>query len=123
MTPHADRHQQFSFYRSAAHRDLHSFPTRRSSDLVAAAAELGAQGITVNVVNPGPTDTGWISAELNERIRRATPLGRVGRPEDAAQLVAFLCSPRGSWITGQILVCDGGASVAPTLREGRRPLE
>ena len=90
---------------------------------VAAAAELGAQGITVNVVNPGPTDTGWISAELNERIRRATPLGRVGRPEDAAQLVAFLCSPRGSWITGQILVCDGGASVAPTLREGRRPLE
>jgi 3-oxoacyl-[acyl-carrier protein] reductase len=91
--------------------------------VVAAAAELGPQGITVNAVNPGPTDTGWMSPELYERIRHTTPLGRVGRPEDAAELVTFLCSPRAGWITGQILVCDGGASVAPTLRRGRRPLE
>jgi 3-oxoacyl-[acyl-carrier protein] reductase len=91
--------------------------------VVAAAAELGPQGITVNAVNPGPTDTGWMSPELHERIREATPLARVGRLEDAAELVAFLCSPRGSWITGQVLVCDGGASIAPTLRRGRGPLE
>lgn len=91
--------------------------------VVAGAAELGPQGITVNAVDPGPTDTGWMSPELHARIREATPLGRVGRPQDAAELVGFLCSPRGSWITGQILVCDGGASIAPTLRQGRRRLE
>ena len=91
--------------------------------VVAAAAELGRQGITVNAVNPGPTDTGWMSPELSERIRETTPLGRIGRPEDAAALVAFLCSPRGGWITGQILTSDGGASVAPALRRGRRLLE
>jgi 3-oxoacyl-[acyl-carrier protein] reductase len=90
--------------------------------VVAAAAELATQGITVNAVNPGPTDTGWMSPELYERIREATPLGRVGRPEDAAELVAFLCSPRGGWITGQILVSDGGGSIGPAVRRGREPL-
>jgi 3-oxoacyl-[acyl-carrier protein] reductase len=91
--------------------------------VVAAAVELGPKGITVNAVNPGPTDTGWMSPELAELIRKATPLGRVGQPEDAAELVAFLCSPRGGWITGQVLVSDGGRSVAPTVRRGREPLE
>jgi 3-oxoacyl-[acyl-carrier protein] reductase len=91
--------------------------------VVAAAAELGPKGITVNAVDPGPTDTGWMSAELAEQIRAATPLGRLGRAEDAAELVAFLCSPRGGWITGQVLVSDGGISVAPALRRGRKPLE
>jgi 3-oxoacyl-[acyl-carrier protein] reductase len=89
--------------------------------VVAAAAELGPLGITVNAVNPGPTDTGWMSPELYERIRNATPLGRVGRPEDAAKLVAFLCSARGGWLTGQILASDGGASIAPQIRRGREP--
>jgi 3-oxoacyl-[acyl-carrier protein] reductase len=91
--------------------------------VVAAAAELGPLGITVNAVNPGPTDTGWISSELRERLEQRTPLGRVGRPEDAAELVAFLCSPRGGWITGQIITSDGGWSVAPTVRRGRTPLD
>jgi 3-oxoacyl-[acyl-carrier protein] reductase len=91
--------------------------------VVGAAAELGPHGITVNAVNPGATDTGWISPELYERIRDATPLGRVGRPEDAAELVAFLCSPRGGWITGQVLVSDGGGSVGPAIRKAREPLE
>jgi 3-oxoacyl-[acyl-carrier protein] reductase len=90
--------------------------------IVAAAAELGPRGITVNAVNPGATDTGWMSPELYERIREATALGRVGRPEDAAALVSFLCSPRGGWITGQILVSDGGGSIAPALRRGREPV-
>jgi 3-oxoacyl-[acyl-carrier protein] reductase len=92
--------------------------------VVAAAAELGPTGITVNAVNPGPTDTGWISPELREWLERATPVGRVGRPVDAAALVAFLCSPGGGWITGQVLVSDGGASVASILHRGRhRPDE
>jgi 3-oxoacyl-[acyl-carrier protein] reductase len=90
--------------------------------VVAAAAELAPQGITVNAVNPGPTDSGWMSEELHERIREATPLGRVGLPRDAAELVAFLCSPAGGWITGQILVSDGGGSVGPAVRRGREPL-
>ena len=91
--------------------------------VVAAAAELGPQGITVNAVDPGATDTGWISPELHERISESTPLGRVGRPEDAAALVSFLCSPRAGWITGQIIVSDGGRSIAPAMRRGREPLD
>lgn len=91
--------------------------------VVAAAAELGPRGITVNAVDPGATDTGWISPELHERISEATPLRRVGRPEDAAALVSFLCSPRGGWITGQVLVSDGGGSIAPALRRGRDPAD
>jgi 3-oxoacyl-[acyl-carrier protein] reductase len=91
--------------------------------VVAAAAELGPRGITVNAVDPGATDTGWISPELYERISESTPLGRVGQPEDAAAFVSFLCSPRGGWITGQIMVSDGGATIAPALRRGREPLD
>jgi 3-oxoacyl-[acyl-carrier protein] reductase len=91
--------------------------------VVAAAAELGPLGITVNAINPGPTDTGWMSPELRERFERRAPLGRVGRPEDAAELVAFLCSRRARWITGQVITSDGGWSVAPAVRVGRTPIE
>jgi 3-oxoacyl-[acyl-carrier protein] reductase len=90
--------------------------------VVAAAVELAPQGITVNAINPGATDTGWMSRELYERIREATPLGRVGQPEDAAELVVFLCSPRGGWITGQVLVSDGGGSVGAAVRRAREAL-
>jgi 3-oxoacyl-[acyl-carrier protein] reductase len=90
--------------------------------VIASATELGPRGITVNAINPGPTDTDWMSDELRYRIREATPLGRIGLPEDAAELVAYLCSDRGSWITGQMLVSDGGISVSPALRRGREPL-
>ena len=88
---------------------------------LAAAAELAPRGITVNAVDPGPTDTGWMSPELRERIEAEMPLGRLGRPEDSAALVAFLCSPEGGWITGQVIHCDGGWSSARTLRFGREP--
>ena len=88
---------------------------------VSAAAELTPQGITVNAVDPGPTDTGWLSSELRERIEAEMPLGRLGRPEDSAALVAFLCSPAGGWITGQVIHCDGGWSSLRTVRVGRSP--
>jgi 3-oxoacyl-[acyl-carrier protein] reductase len=91
--------------------------------VVAAAAELGPLGITVNAINPGPTDTGWMSRELRERFEHGTPLGRVGRPEDAAELVGFLCSPRAGWITGQVIASDGGWSIAPSVRRGRMVIE
>jgi 3-oxoacyl-[acyl-carrier protein] reductase len=75
---------------------------------VAAAAELGTRGITVNAINPGPTDTGWMSEQQMGGLSARTPLGRPGRPADAAELVAFLCSPAAGWITGQILYSNGG---------------
>ena len=84
---------------------------------VSAAVELGPRGITANAIDPGPTDTGWLDDDLREAMAGATPLGRVGRPEDAAELVAFLCSERAGWITGRVLRSDGGFSWT-TMRRG-----
>lgn len=89
---------------------------------VSTAAELARRGIAVNAIDPGPTDTGWISAELRARLETEMPFGRLGRPEDCAGLVAFLCSPGGGWITGQVIRCDGGWSTARTTRIGREPV-
>ncbi len=75
---------------------------------LAAAHELAHLGITANVVNPGPVDTGWMTDEIRESGIRQTPLGRLGTPRDTAQLVDFLCSPRGQWINGQLLMSNGG---------------
>jgi 3-oxoacyl-[acyl-carrier protein] reductase len=75
---------------------------------LAAAHELAHLGISANVVNPGPVDTGWMTDEIKASGIRQTPLGRLGTPQDTAQLVDFLCSPRGQWINGQLLMSDGG---------------
>ena len=75
---------------------------------IAAAKELSHLGVTANVINPGPTDTGWMSDELAGRISEATPMGRLGQPVDCANLVAFLCSPEGGWVNGQLIHSDGG---------------
>ncbi|MFD3683647.1 SDR family oxidoreductase [Nocardiopsis sp. NPDC058631] len=78
--------------------------------VLAGARELAHLGVTANVVNPGPVDTGWMSAGTRAECAGHTPLGRVGTPEDTADLVDFLCSPRGSWVNGQLLHSDGGIS-------------
>jgi 3-oxoacyl-[acyl-carrier protein] reductase len=85
------------------------------------AGELAERGITVNAIDPGPTDTGWLdeSPDLRERLVAEHPLGRLGRPEDSATLVAFLCSEAGGWVNGQVLSCDGGYSTLRTARRGR----
>jgi 3-oxoacyl-[acyl-carrier protein] reductase len=70
------------------------------------ADELADRGITVNTVNPGPTDTGWGLAEHDPE--GTMPFGRWGRPDDAARLVAWLCSDDGGWITGQTINSEGG---------------
>ena len=76
--------------------------------VLAAAAEFHALGITANVINPGATDTGWMSEEQKDFASRKTHLGRVGLPHDCANLVRFLCSKEGSWINGQLLYSNGG---------------
>ena len=74
----------------------------------AAAWELGRLGITVNVVSPGPTDTGWITPDMVVDMERTTPLGRVGKPEDVADVIVFLASDQARWLTGQLLFVGGG---------------
>lgn len=72
------------------------------------AAEVGHKGITVNAVNPGPTDTGWMTEDLRRELTSRFPSGKVGEPEDAARLVAFLAGDEAAWITGQTLHSEGG---------------
>jgi len=72
------------------------------------AIELAPLKITVNAVDPGPTNTGWMSSELKEELLPKFPMGRLGEPRDAAKLVIFLASEESEWITGQIIHSDGG---------------
>ena len=75
------------------------------------AAELGRHSINVNAVCPGVTHTpmtSYLSEELVAASERFYPLGRLGRPEDIAPLITFLCSDRASWITGQAISVSGG---------------
>jgi 3-oxoacyl-[acyl-carrier protein] reductase len=72
------------------------------------ASALAQRGITVNAVDPGATQTGWMSPEVERSLAASTPSGRVGTPEDAARLVAFLASDEAGWITGQVLRSRGG---------------
>jgi 3-oxoacyl-[acyl-carrier protein] reductase len=78
------------------------------------AAELGRRGITVNAVAPGVTMTDMsaelaASPEAQARIAAASPLRRVGAPEDVADIVAWLCSDAARWVTGQVIEASGGA--------------
>ncbi len=76
--------------------------------VIAAAEELADRGVRANVINPGPIDTGWMTDEIRAMGRAATPAGRLGTPEDTADLVRFLLSDQGSWINGQLLYSNGG---------------
>jgi 3-oxoacyl-[acyl-carrier protein] reductase len=78
---------------------------------VSLSAEVASLGITVNAVDPGITDTGWIPPDLRARWEAEAPLGRVGRPQDAARLIRFLASAESAWITGQIIHSHGGLLV------------
>jgi len=85
----ASKHALESYSRSAAH-------------------ELGKYGITVNVVAPGPVQTGWLRPDEEAAIAQRTPLGRVGAPDDIADVIVFLASDQARWLTGQLLYVGGG---------------
>ena len=77
----------------------------------ALARELGTRGVRVNAVAPGYIDTA-LTDVLSEKLRAAilanTPLGRLGEPEDVARAVRFLCSDEAAFVTGEVLLVDGG---------------
>jgi 3-oxoacyl-[acyl-carrier protein] reductase len=79
--------------------------------ITASLAHELAPWITVNCVNPGPVDTGYADDELREFVAKRMPSGRWGRPEDTAEVVSWLVSEAGGWMTGQTINSDGGWSV------------
>jgi 3-oxoacyl-[acyl-carrier protein] reductase len=74
----------------------------------ALAAEVARLGIRVNVVAPGPIDTDMIKGFPMENVKQMIPMGRIGRPEEVAKVVRFLCSDDASYITGQVISVNGG---------------
>jgi 3-oxoacyl-[acyl-carrier protein] reductase len=75
---------------------------------ISLSAELASHGITVNAVDPGSTDTGWMTKEIKQELLSRFPSGHIGLPEDAARLIAFLASDEAAWITGQVIHSRGG---------------
>src|SRR5258708_8203433 len=72
------------------------------------AVEVAPRGITVNAVDPGPTDTGWMTEEVKRELLPRFPMGRLGQPEDAARLIAFFASEDAGMVTSQIIRSTGG---------------
>ena len=77
-----------------------------------AAAELGPYGITVNVVSPGPVQSGYITPEIEKALISEIPMRRIGRPRDIANAAIFFASEQAGWITGQVLFVHGGHRMA-----------
>ena len=71
------------------------------------APDVAALGITVNAIDPGATDTGWMTDDLKAQLCNDLGFGRIGLPADAARLILFLASDAGGWITGQTIHSRG----------------
>lgn len=72
------------------------------------ALEVAKYGITVNCVAPGPTQTGWIDAELEKSVIPLIPMGALIQPEDIAETILFLASEQARMLTGQVIKVSGG---------------
>ena len=72
------------------------------------ALEVGKYGITVNCVAPGPTQTGWIDADLEKAVIPLIPMGKLIQPEDIAETILFLASEQARMLTGQVIKVSGG---------------
>jgi 3-oxoacyl-[acyl-carrier protein] reductase len=72
------------------------------------ATALAPEGISVNCVNPGPVDTGYVEPSVRDEAAALFPTGRWGRPDDPARLIAWLCTPEGGWVTGQVINSERG---------------
>lgn len=70
---------------------------------MSAAQELGARGVTANIVHPPITDTGWVNDAVRETARTLGPFGHVATPEDVAEVVTYLASHQARFVTGQII--------------------
>ncbi|MGH9475092.1 MAG: SDR family oxidoreductase [Terriglobales bacterium] len=80
------------------------------------AVELGKEGINCNTLSGGPIDTDALKlfanyAQMKETCEKLSPAGRIGAPEDLAEVAAFLCSDAANWIYGQTIIADGGLSL------------
>ena len=73
------------------------------------AAELGPLGITVNAVDPGATDTGWINPQMRREWSVSSGVPKINQPEAAARLIEFLASDSSRHITGQVIHARGSA--------------
>lgn len=101
-----------AFTSDALHDEVAYGSSKAALDRIvrAAARELAPRGITANLINPGPTQTGWIGEALEPVLIAQNPSQRLGVPDDAARLASFLLGPDAQWITGQLITSDGGFS-------------
>jgi 3-oxoacyl-[acyl-carrier protein] reductase len=74
------------------------------------AVELAVFGINVNVICPGTIDSGAVPESMKTRALKTVPQGRLGRPEEIANMVVFLASPAADYLNGSVIIVDGGAS-------------
>jgi 3-oxoacyl-[acyl-carrier protein] reductase len=75
------------------------------------AHQLAPRGITVNTVDPGPVNTGYLDGAAGEELLHLFPFGRLGEPDDPARLIAWLVGEEARWVTGQVITTDGGFSL------------
>lgn len=72
------------------------------------ATALAEHAITVNTVNPGPVDTGYLTGDAHAAVAAMFPAGRWGQPDDPARLIAWLATDEAAWITGEVIDSEGG---------------